>query len=162
MRRTITGFTIVELLIVIVVVAILAALSLVVYNGIQDRARYVQHLSSLQQMKKAIEVYHAQNGEYPVATSWQYSCNFPNDPMAFIPGIDQVVQSIPVAPCSNESTPTSDSWLYSSNGIGYKLLYIRPANPTYHARVPQEMRDYRWTAPPGYSWGYWTPDYETR
>lgn len=33
------GFTIVELLVVIVVIAILAAITIVVYNGIQDRAR---------------------------------------------------------------------------------------------------------------------------
>jgi prepilin-type N-terminal cleavage/methylation domain-containing protein len=33
-----SGFTIVELLIVIVVIAILAALSVVAYNGIQNRA----------------------------------------------------------------------------------------------------------------------------
>ena len=33
-----SGFTIVELLIVIVVIAILAAITIVAYNGIQDRA----------------------------------------------------------------------------------------------------------------------------
>jgi general secretion pathway protein G len=33
-----TGFTIVELLIVIVVIGILAAITLVAYNGLQDRA----------------------------------------------------------------------------------------------------------------------------
>lgn len=34
------GFTIVELLIVIVVVGLLAGISVVAYNGIQGRARY--------------------------------------------------------------------------------------------------------------------------
>ena len=38
MRRP-DGFTIVELLIVIVVIAILAAITIVAFNGIQDRAR---------------------------------------------------------------------------------------------------------------------------
>jgi prepilin-type N-terminal cleavage/methylation domain-containing protein len=36
MKRTMSGFTIVELLIVIVVIAILAAISVVAYTGIQN------------------------------------------------------------------------------------------------------------------------------
>ena len=39
MNKTTTGFTIVELLIVIVVTAILATISIVAYNGIQNRAK---------------------------------------------------------------------------------------------------------------------------
>ncbi len=39
MQKTKSGFTIVELLIVIVVIGILAAITIVAYNGIQERAR---------------------------------------------------------------------------------------------------------------------------
>ena len=39
MKRGVKGFTIVELLIVIVVIGILAAITIVAYNGVQDRAR---------------------------------------------------------------------------------------------------------------------------
>ena len=40
MKKTKSGFTIVELLIVIVVIGILAAITIVAYNGIQSRARF--------------------------------------------------------------------------------------------------------------------------
>jgi len=65
------GFTIVELLIVIVVIAILAAISVVAYNGIQQRGRDTQRKSDLQAISKAVELYYVDNGKYPMGgTSW--------------------------------------------------------------------------------------------
>lgn len=52
MRKSISGFTIVELLIVIVVIAILAAISVVAYNGIQTRARDAARDTALSTLKK--------------------------------------------------------------------------------------------------------------
>lgn len=62
------GFTIVELLIVIVVIAILAAISIVAYNGIQNRARDTERVSEAQAIVKAIWQYHAVNGSFPQET----------------------------------------------------------------------------------------------
>lgn len=42
MRKSVSGFTIVELLIVIIVIAILATISVVAYNGVQQRAKFTQ------------------------------------------------------------------------------------------------------------------------
>ncbi len=50
-----TGFTIVELLIVIVVIGILAAITIVAFNGIQERARVQQANSELNALAKAIQ-----------------------------------------------------------------------------------------------------------
>lgn len=60
-----TGFTLVELLIVIVVIAILAAISVVAYNGIQERARDSQRTSDVSNITKALEMYYLDNGRYP-------------------------------------------------------------------------------------------------
>ena len=54
MRKTTNGFTIVELLIVIVVIAVLAAITIVAYNGIQARANQSKMQADLSQIKKAI------------------------------------------------------------------------------------------------------------
>ena len=48
------GFTIVELLIVIVVIAVLATISVVAYNGVQDRARQAKISSDIGTIIKAV------------------------------------------------------------------------------------------------------------
>jgi prepilin-type N-terminal cleavage/methylation domain-containing protein len=60
-----TGFTIVELLIVIVVIGILAAITIVAYNGIQGRARDSARIAKLKSIAKSIELYKIDNGQYP-------------------------------------------------------------------------------------------------
>jgi len=59
------GFTIVELLIVIVVIAILAAISIVAYSGIQQRARDSQRDGDVKVITKALELYYIDNGKFP-------------------------------------------------------------------------------------------------
>lgn len=66
------GFTIVELLIVIVVIAILATISVVAYNGIQTNANDSRRKSDLVRIQKAIELYYADNNVYPSLTSAGY------------------------------------------------------------------------------------------
>ena len=63
------GFTIVELLIVVVVIAILAAISVVAYTGIQQRARDSKRKIDLAAIAKAVELYRTDNGHYPPASS---------------------------------------------------------------------------------------------
>ena len=50
------GFTIVELLIVIVVIAILAGIVIVAYNGISSKARASALISTLDQASKKVEI----------------------------------------------------------------------------------------------------------
>jgi len=59
------GFTIVELLIVVVVIAILAAISIVAYTGIQQRAKNSSRIAVGDQWVKAFKLYEAQNGTKP-------------------------------------------------------------------------------------------------
>ena len=70
MIKTKSGFTIVELLIVIVVIAILAAITVVAYNGIQTRAENTKTIQAVAQYVKAIHGYAAINGNYPIETGY--------------------------------------------------------------------------------------------
>lgn len=60
-----SGFTIVELLIVIVVVGILAAITVVAYNGIQDRARQSAVMSDVRSSATQLELIKTDTGSYP-------------------------------------------------------------------------------------------------
>ena len=59
------GFTLVELLIVIVVIAILAAISIVAYNGVQNRGKAAAAQSLASQVAKKAEAWNALNNSYP-------------------------------------------------------------------------------------------------
>ena len=62
-----SGFTIVELLIVIVVIGILAALVIVTFSGIQQKARDTKRQTDIKALHSQLEAFAAQNnGEYPV------------------------------------------------------------------------------------------------
>ncbi len=85
-KRT-NGFTIVELLIVIVVIAVLAAITIVAYNGIQNRAKASAAQSAVAQATKKVLSYSIENSDqYPASlaaigvtnsgsTVYEYSVN---------------------------------------------------------------------------------------
>lgn len=66
-KRT-KGFTIVELLIVIVVIGILAAIVIVAYNGVQQRSRDSRRQNDIQSITQALELYYIDNGRYPAGS----------------------------------------------------------------------------------------------
>ena len=64
------GFTIVELLIVIVVIGILAAITMVAFSTTQGRARDAQRKSDVEAIVKALELHYNDKGYYPNATTY--------------------------------------------------------------------------------------------
>ncbi len=78
LKRKEQGFTIVELLIVIVVIGILAALVITTFTGIQQKARNTERQTDVKALHGQIEAYYAQNGKYPTLAnmndaSWRAS-----------------------------------------------------------------------------------------
>lgn len=60
-----SGFTIVELLIVIVVIGILAAITITAYNGVQNRANNTRQTAVAKEYAKLLKAYKAINDIYP-------------------------------------------------------------------------------------------------
>lgn len=63
------GFTIVELLIVIVVIGILALLVITTYSGIQAKARNSKRSSDVKSLQTHVEAFYQDNGYYPSRTN---------------------------------------------------------------------------------------------
>ena len=69
MGKSKSGFTIVELLIVIVVIGILAAITVVAFNGVQARALESEKSSKFNTVYKSLLNFHTLNGYYPVSSA---------------------------------------------------------------------------------------------
>lgn len=68
-----TGFTLVELLIVIAIIGILASLVLVSISTAQKRGRDSKRIADTKQMMNALELYYTDNKAYPTTVGWVYS-----------------------------------------------------------------------------------------
>lgn len=120
-----SGFTIVELLIVIVVIAILAAITIVAFNGIQTRARDNTRISDLKNLQKIVELYKAENGVYPLPTNgsmqWTGNCPVFGNVTNYISGISSITTSnLPLDP--RWKGAENKCYLYRSNGTDYMFL----------------------------------------
>ena len=65
------GFTIVELLIVIVVIGILAAITIVSFNGVTTKANFTAAKSLGSSVSKKASIFHASYGRYPSVVELQ-------------------------------------------------------------------------------------------
>ena len=130
---TTKGFTIVELLIVIVVIAILAAITIVAYNGIQNRAKNTQMVSATVAYVKAIELYATTNNDtLPMATTAVQcfngiACWAGTDvsaSQALRTELSKVISSLPTFPAGQVALVTSGTTNDFVNGGNYTGWYV--------------------------------------
>ena len=65
MRRSQRGFTLIEILIVMVIITILAGISVALYGGAPLRAQEAVLKDDLHAMREAIDAYHADKNKWP-------------------------------------------------------------------------------------------------
>jgi prepilin-type N-terminal cleavage/methylation domain-containing protein len=135
-KQTTNGFTIVELLIVIVVIGILAAITIVSYSGIQQRAKNISRISAARQALGAVNAYIAANGSYPLATGTGrcLADNFPGD---ICWGVDSASPAIKTASLNTEikTIASLPSITYAPVDMGY----WRGIGPVYHYRAARTV-----------------------
>jgi len=110
----------VELLIVIVVIAVLAAITIVAYNGVQQRARDAERVTDVRAISKGLEIYKAQNGQYPthVSSTGQggYEISVPtasNSDFLAVLRTSGVISKVPIDPTNTGDMNTAGSKLYA-------------------------------------------------
>ena len=151
------GFTIVELLIVIVVIGILAAITIVSYSGIQSRAQFAAYRTDIDSLNKAILLYYTDNGYYPMNGVPAGSCatNVATGSGDFITGL---------APTYMRSVPSTPNWssganyyayCWTVNGTNYKVLRLVPGGssvPTVELNSDVNIDPTRGNR----GWGFWS------
>jgi type IV pilus assembly protein PilA len=97
------GFTIVELLIVIVVIGILALLVITTYSGIQAKARNSKRQTDVQSVQTQVEAFFSENGYYPSRTDMNDSTF-----------LSQKLKSLDTGALVDPSNPTKSQTLVAS------------------------------------------------
>lgn len=159
------GFTIVELLIVIIVIGILATITIVAYNGVQDRAEYAHAQSDLKHINDAITIYKSQNAQYPPMTggpsmyynwTWQYlNGAYQSDFLNVL--VPSYLDKMPLG-SKQQGDTRGCSYAYTTNSTfsDYKLLRIcdsaKGGLPTIERSNNPLIDPVRTTT----AWGYWS------
>lgn len=126
------GFTLIELLVVIAIIGLLASTVFTSLGSARAKARDARRMSDMNEIAKALDLYYAQNGSYPVVATWSSYGNSVNGGACgvgggtsgaggYIPNLAPTyLAQLPVDPSGN--TAGCSGYLYYSNGVEYKLL----------------------------------------
>lgn len=125
------GFTLIELMVAISIIAILATVGLIVYSTAQKAGRISKRVQDLKAVQAAIETFKVGTGHYPVVTmgtdtnwrsqctSWGGQANNLVIPEGFVPTY------MPVLPADPQMVITGvngNCYLYRSDGYEYKFM----------------------------------------
>ena len=117
------GFTLVELLVVIAIIALLSSIAAVSLQQARMQARSVRRLTDLNAMRQALELYVADNGQYPATNGWRLDCYDANHYDDYIPGVSQFIVNLPHDPLTRCSGDSGDYYYgYISDGTDYKIM----------------------------------------
>lgn len=130
-RKHTQGFTLVEILIVVVILGILAAIVIPQFTSASEDAQASSVASQLQTIRSQIELYRVQNGEYPdLATDgWTEMTEETTQ------GYGPYLQQAPRNPFTNSTNVGDDA-----SSVGSDDAWVWD-DDTFYAVVPDDMID---------------------
>lgn len=133
------GFTLIELLVVIGIIAILSAILYANFSQARMIARDKARLTTLKEMQLALELYKAQNGEYPeagcgaaefdfagpgivISGSNFVSCTGNNEANYIVGLVPDYIAELPQDPLFEDEP--GRGYYYRSDGTSYKFMVL--------------------------------------
>lgn len=110
-----TGFTFIEILVSVTIIAVLVAIGIGSYASINRQSRDTKRLSDLEQIRGALEQYRADNGQYPVS-SWVSSATGTDDWIdALVPEYMDALPLDPKNDVEGGTSPSAGVFIYAYN-----------------------------------------------
>ena len=121
MKNNLRGFTLVELMVAITIIAILTAVLSANFSDARAQSRDKARMTSLKELQLAVELYKAQNDSYPTAGCGVSDSDFAGESCGeYISGL--VPDFIPELPNDPSGAEEGKGFQYRSNGNSYKIL----------------------------------------
>ncbi|HHV43563.1 MAG TPA: prepilin-type N-terminal cleavage/methylation domain-containing protein [Firmicutes bacterium] len=118
------GFTIAELLIVIVVLGILAAIAIPSFTGLQKRARRAELESNGRAIVLALEMYKIETGKYPDVQTQENNINELKVPLqGYLTNVEQILQTVPSGTYKKD-TPEGGYTLTLGDGDDTEVTFV--------------------------------------
>lgn len=141
-----TGFTLMELLIAVSIIAILIAIGVASYTTVNKQSRDTKRKSDLEQIRSALEMYRADNGSYPGpgSGSWVQASVSGDQTSGLTPYL--VPTNIAIIPTDPRSTQTYMYEALNPSGgkyYGYCLsASLEAETPTTNTCTPSVGQNY--------------------
>ena len=122
LRRNQGGFTLVELMIVVIIVGILAAVAIPMYQGATERAKASEAVAALGTIRGAMRVYFAEHGTY-VNASFTDGAQVTNGNVLDVSDTDLLGRYFSTECYTFDGVPTANAYSIECNGASSTAPY---------------------------------------